>query len=116
MLKMMVLVKRNPDLPVEEFHEAWRAHGRMIADEPVFHRFIRRYEQHHRVLADYGAPIYQGQEYDGVAVQWFDSFKDFLAMLDTDEYRTKMQPDEARLLDLPNMVVLMTEEAEVCIG
>jgi hypothetical protein len=112
----MVLVKRNPALAREEFHEAWRAHGRMIAAEPVFHRYIRRYEQHHRLAADYSAPIYQGDEYDGVAVQWFDSFTDFLAMLDTEEYRTKMQPDEARLLDLPNMVILMTEEAEAFIG
>lgn len=112
----MVLVKRNPALGIEEFHAEWRAHGQMIADEPVFHRYIRRYEQHHRLPADYGGALYQGQEFDGVAVQWFDSFTDFLAMLDTPEYAAKMQPDEGRILDLPNMVILMTEEAEVVIG
>lgn len=115
MLKLTVLVKRNPALSVEDFHEAWRAHGRMIAEEPAFRAFIRRYEQHHRVPADYGSPLYQGEEFDGMAVQWFESFGDFMAMLRSPEYAAKMQPDEARLLDLPKMVILMTEEAEVFI-
>ena len=116
MIKLMVLVKRNPRLSVEEFHAEWRAHGQMIADEPVFSQYVRRYEQHHRVPADYGGPLYQGEEFDGIAVQWFDSFKDFMAMLQTPEYAAKMQPDEDRILDLPRMVILITEEPEVFIG
>jgi hypothetical protein len=116
MLKLTVLVKRNPALSIEDFHREWRAHGQMIADEPVFARYVKRYEQHHRVLPDYASPIYRGEEFDGVAMQWFDSFADFLAMLETPEYAAKMQPDEGRILDLPKMVILMTEEAEVFIG
>ena len=116
MIKLMVLVKRNPALSVEEFHAEWRAHGQMIADEPVFSEYVRRYEQHHRVPADYGSPLYAGDEFDGIAVQWFDSFSSFMAMLQTPEYAAKMQPDEGRILDLPKMVVLMTEEAEVFIS
>ena len=116
MLKLTVLVKRNPALSVEEFHAEWREHGRMIAAEPVFARYIRRYEQHHRVPADYGGPLYAGEEYDGIAVQWFDSFGSFMAMLQTPEYAAKMQPDEDRILDLPKMVVLITEEPEVFIS
>lgn len=112
MIKLTVLVKRNPALSVEEFHEEWRTHGRMIADEPVFHRYIRRYEQHHRVAADYRT----GDTFDGMVLQWFDSHADFIALLQTPEYAAKMQPDEARLLDLPGMVILFTEEAEVFIG
>ena len=111
MLKLTVLVKRNPALSVEEFHDEWRAHGRMIADEPVFHRYIRRYEQHHRALPDYR----NGDTCDGMAVQWFDSFRDFIALIETPEYAAKMQPDEARILDPDGIVVLFTEEAEVFI-
>jgi hypothetical protein len=111
-IKLTVLVKRNPALSVDEFHEAWRAHGRMIAEEPAFGRFIRRYEQHHRVPADYR----NGDTFDGMVLQWFDSYGDFVAMLQTPEYAEKMQPDEERLLDLPGMVILFTEEAEVFIG
>jgi hypothetical protein len=112
MIKLTVLVARNPALSIERFHEEWRAHGRMIADEPVFHRYIRRYEQHHRTVADYRT----GGTFDGVAIQWFDRYADFLALLETPEYTAKMQPDETRILDLDRMVVLFTDEAEVFIG
>jgi hypothetical protein len=112
MIKLTVLVKRNPALSIDDFHAEWRAHGRMIADEPVFHRFIRRYEQHHRVPADYR----NGDSYDGMAVQWFDSYRDFIALIETPEYVAKMQPDESRILDPDGIVVLFTEEAEVFIS
>ena len=111
MIKLTVLVKRNPALSVEEFHDEWRAHGRMIAEEPAFRQHIRRYEQHHRVPADYRS----GDTCDGMAVQWFDTYADFIALLQTPEYLAKMQPDETRILDLSGMVMLFTEEAEVFI-
>jgi len=110
-IKLTVLVKRNPALSVDEFHDEWRAHGRMIAAEPVFARYIKRYEQHHRVPADYR----NGDTHDGMAVQWYESYGDFVALLQTPEYVAKMQPDETRILDLSGMVVLFTEEAEVFI-
>ena len=112
MIKLTVLVKRNPALSVEEFHDEWRAHGRMIADEPAFARYIRRYEQHHRVTADYR----NGDTFDGMAVQWFDSYRDFIGLIETPEYAAKMQPDETRILDPAGLVILFTEEAEVFIG
>ncbi len=112
MIKLTVLVKRNPALSADEFHAEWRAHGRMIAAEPVFARYIRRYEQHHRVPADYR----NGDTFDGLAVQWFDSYRDFIALIQTPEYVAKMQPDEARILDPDGIVVLFTEEAEVFIS
>ncbi|MEX2293260.1 MAG: EthD domain-containing protein [Acidimicrobiales bacterium] len=111
MIKLTVLVKRNAALSVEDFHAEWRDHGRMIAAEPVFGRYIKRYEQHHRVAADYR----NGQDYDGMAVQWFDSYREFIDLISTPEYRAKMQPDEERILDPDGLVVLFTEEAEVYI-
>jgi hypothetical protein len=111
-IKLTVLVKRNPALSVDDFHAEWRLHGQMIADEPVFHQFIRRYEQHHRVPADYR----NGDTFDGMAVQWFDTYRDFIALIETPEYAAKMQPDEARILDPGGIVVLFTEEAEVFIS
>ena len=119
MIKLTVFVQRNPALSIDEFHAEWRAHGQMIADEPAFRTHIRRYEQHHRTLEDYRKPLLgdgpDRAQYDGVAVQWFDSFKDFLALIQTPEYAAKMQPDEARILDPDGIVVLFTEEAEVFI-
>jgi hypothetical protein len=108
-IKLTVLVARNPDLTVEEFHHEWRAHGRVIAEEPAFRRYIRRYEQHHRSVADYR----NGGVFDGLAVQWYDRYDDFLALLETPEYREQVRPDEARILDVDRLVVLFTDEAEV---
>lgn len=116
MIKLTVLVARNPALSVEAFHAEWRAHGRMIAEEPVFRRYIKRYEQHHRVPADYrNATTPDGRTYDGLAVQWFESYRDFIELISTPEYRAKMQPDEARILAPEGLVMLFTEEAEVFI-
>ncbi|MGH9137025.1 MAG: EthD domain-containing protein [Acidimicrobiales bacterium] len=112
MIQLTVLVKRNPALSVDEFHRRWREHGRMIADEPAFRRHIRRYEQHHRSRDDYGAT---GDTYDGLALQWYDSFDDFLAILGDAAYTEKLQPDEAVLLDMDKLVVLFTELPEVFI-
>jgi hypothetical protein len=110
-LQLTVLIKRHPDLAIEEFHERWRAHGRMIADEPDF-GMIRRYEQHHRAAADYR----NGDTYDGVAIQQYDDFDGFLAFLDAPAYAAKVRPDEQTLLDVDALVVLFTEPAEVFIG
>jgi hypothetical protein len=109
---MTVLVKRHRDLDVDAFHERWRAHGRMIADEPAFRTMIRRYEQHHRNPVDYR----NGDTFDGVAVQDFDDYGGFLAFVQSPEYETKVRPDEHTLIDIDAVVVLFSDEPEVYIG
>lgn len=111
MLRMTVLVKRHPDLDVDTFHERWRAHGRMIAEEPAFRTMIRRYEQHHRAAADYR----NGDTFDGVAVQEFDDYDGFLAFLGAPAYRDLVQPDEATLIDIDRVVVLFSDAPETYI-
>ena len=111
MLQLTVLVKRHPDLSVVEFHERWRAHGRMIAAEPAFRGVIRRYEQHHRAVRDYR----NGDTYDGVAIQHFDDMGGFVAFLEDPAYAAKVRPDEQTLLDMAGLVVLFTEMPEVFI-
>ncbi|HEY9557638.1 MAG TPA: EthD domain-containing protein [Acidimicrobiales bacterium] len=111
MIQLTVLVKRNPELSIDEFHDRWRAHGRMIAADPVFRRLMTRYEQHHRAVVDYR----NGDTFDGMALQWYETYDDFRALLASDEYETKMAPDEAQLLDLEELVVIFTEPGEVFI-
>jgi hypothetical protein len=112
MLQLTVLVKRHPDLSIEDFHERWRAHGRMIAAEPGLQKVIRRYEQHHRARKDYD----NGDAFDGVAIQHFDDMAGFLAFLETPAYMAKVRPDEQTLLDMDALVVLFTELPETYIG
>lgn len=111
MLRMTVLVKRHPDLDVDAFHARWRAHGRMIAEEPAFRTMIRRYEQHHRNAVDYR----NGDTFDGVAVQDFDDYKGFLAFIQAPEYAAIVRPDEETLLDMGSIVVLFSDEPETFI-
>jgi hypothetical protein len=111
MLRMTVMVKRHPDLDVDTFHERWRAHGRMIAEEPAFRSMIRRYEQHHRAAADYR----NGDTFDGVAVQEFDDYGGFLAFIGSPAYRELVQPDESTLIDLERVVVLFSDPPETYI-
>ena len=111
MLQLTVLLKRHPDLSIEEFHERWRAHGRVIAEEPGFRTMIRRYEQHHRAIEDYR----NGDTFDGVAIQHYDDFDGFLAFLQEPAYAEKIQPDETTMLDMDKIVVLFTDAPEVFI-
>ncbi len=116
MIQLTVLVKRHPDLSVEEFHARWREHGRMIAAEPDFRAVIRRYEQHHRAAKDYENPTVDGAvTYDGVAIQHFDDMAGFLAFLEAPAYLAKVRPDEQTLLDMDELVVLFCELPETFI-
>ena len=115
MLQLTVLVKRHPDLTVEEFHRRWREHGRTIAGEPTLARHIQRYEQHHRAVRDYEHGD-AGVTYDGLALQQFRSMKDFLAFIEEPKYAELIRPDELTLLDMPHLVVLFTEGPEAFIG
>ena len=112
MLQLTVLVKRHPDLSIEEFHARWREHGRVIAAEPDFQRVIRRYEQHHRSIKDYES----GDTYDGLAIQQYDDMAGFLAFLEAPAYAEKIRPDEDTMLDMSKLVVLFTDGPEVFIG
>jgi hypothetical protein len=112
MIKLTVLVKRNPALSVEEFHAEWREHGRMIAGEPDLRRHILRYEQHHRSIPDYE----NGGSFDGMVLQWYASYRDFMGFVQDPKYAELVQPDEQRLLDMDGIVVLFTDEADVFIG
>jgi uncharacterized protein (TIGR02118 family) len=111
-IKLICFVKRNPALSVGEFHDHWREqHARLIRDTPGVSEKILRYEQNHRVADDYA----RGDDFDGVAIQWFDSMDDFGAMVGHPEYRAHVAPDEDVLLDRDGLLWILTDEEEVVI-
>src|SRR5438445_9524 len=113
MIKLICVVKRNPSLSIEEFHEHWRGpHARLISETPGVADRIVRYEQNHRAAADYK----RGGDFDGVAIQWFESMDDFVAMVADPEYSELIAPDEDRFLDRDSFVWLLTEREETIIG
>jgi hypothetical protein len=111
-IKLICFVKRNPSLSIEEFHDHWRGrHARLIRDTPGVADRIVRYEQNHRCAEDYE----RGGDFDGVAIQWFDSMDDFVAMVADPEYQARVAPDERALLDLDGIVWILTGREEVVI-
>ena len=113
MIKLICFVKRHPSLSVEEFHDHWRGrHARLIRDTPGVADRVVRYEQNHRCAEDYE----RGGDFDGVAIQWFDSMDDFVAMVADPEYQARVAPDERSLLDLDGIVWILTEREEVVVS
>jgi uncharacterized protein (TIGR02118 family) len=113
MIKLICFVKRNPALSVDEFHDHWRTkHAPLIRDTPGVADRIVRYEQNHRTADDYA----RGGDFDGVAIQWFDSMDDFVAMVSDAEYQARVAPDEEALLDRGRLVWILTDEEEVVVA
>jgi hypothetical protein len=111
-IKLICFVKRNPSLGVDEFHDHWRGqHARLISETPAAADRIVRYEQNHRAPEDYK----RGGDFDGVAIQWFDSMGDFVGMVVDPEYQARVAPDEDVLLDRDGLVWILTDEEEVVI-
>lgn len=111
MIKLICFVKRNPALDVEEFHRHWRErHAAIIVETPDLAGRLVRYEQNHRLLDDYGQP--GRPDFDGVAVQWFDSMDDFVGMVSSDGYRDRLAPDEAFMLDGDGLRWILTDPEE----
>jgi uncharacterized protein (TIGR02118 family) len=111
-IKLICFVKRNPTLSVDEFHRHWREkHAPLIAETPGVAERIVRYEQNHRAPDDYA----RGGDFDGVAIQWFESMDDFAAMVRHPEYQARVAPDEDVLLDRDGLIWILTDEEEVVI-
>ena len=113
MVTLFAFVRRRPGLDREEFLTHWREnHGPLIAGTPELARHIVRYEQHAAHDADPG-DLPEG--FDGVAVQWYRSFEDFVAFVSEPAYLELVAPDEQRFLDLEHLEVVICDEPVVMI-
>lgn len=112
MVTLHALLVRRADLTHEQFLTHWReVHGPLIRDTPELARHVVRYEQH---------AVEEGRRggtpgYDGLAVQVYRSWEDFLAMLEEPAART-MADDEARFLDRDKLVVHFSTDRRIVIG
>ena len=111
MIKLICLLKRKPGMSPDDFHHYWRdVHGPLIASTKSGSHVLR-YEQNHRPLSAYAR---DPDGYDGVTVQWFESEAEFHASLAEDDYQL-IDEDLPRFLDVPALMFLLTEDAEVII-
>ena len=107
-MKLFAFVKRKEGLTHEEFLDYWRnSHGPLIRDTPALADCTLSYVQHAVSEQD-------GSGFDGVAVQEFASWDDFLAMLQGPA-GDAMRADEANFLDSSSIKVVFTDDAVVMI-
>jgi uncharacterized protein (TIGR02118 family) len=105
-MTLFAFVKRKEGTTHEQFLDYWRnQHGPLIRDTPALSEHVLRYEQHATHPND-------GSGFDGVAVQTFTSWADFVAMLGTPEGDV-MRADEANFLDSSSIKVVFTADRVV---
>lgn len=114
MIKLIVAVRRHPDLSVEAFQRHWRIeHARLVRECPATRRYVRRYVQCHTLASEYGAGAVA---FDGTAELWFDTLADKDAFFADPDYLRDVRPDEARFADMAETVFFVTEEVPVLDG
>ena len=118
MIRLVYLLRRKPELSLDEFHRVWRdEHGPLVA----FHQIglgIVRYTQSHRVddPANEAMTAARGgmePPYDGVAELWWESEEALAAASATDRGQragAELLADEARFIDHPNSPLWLAHE------
>jgi hypothetical protein len=114
MIKRIAFVTRHPDLTVDEFRDRWLGpHAEMVAQSPAAVGHLLRYEQHLRTPRDYSRT---DTPYDGVAIQWWDSWEGFTATRD-DPRHAAVGADFDQLFAPGGVLEVFTEpEQEVIAG
>jgi len=107
-LRLFAFVKRREGMSREEFLDYWRnQHGPLIRDTPALADRTISYVQH-------AAADQDGSGWDGVAVQEFADWDEFLAMLQGPA-GDAMRADEANFLDSSSIKVVFADDAVVMI-
>ena len=107
-MKLIAFVKRRSDMSREEFLEYWHGtHGPLIRDTPELRDRLLAYEQHPARPDDRSG-------WDGVAIQEFASWDDFIAMI-SGPAGELMRADEANFLDSSAIKVVFTEDPVVVV-
>ncbi len=111
MIKLIVVIRRNPAMSPAEFHRYWRTeHAKKVNSIAATAKYVRRYVQAHTLDSEYAA----GEPaYDGTAELWFDSVADKNAFYSDPDYLAIVNPDERVFADMTLTRFLVTEEEHV---
>ena len=107
MVKFSFLIQRLPGMSFESFVDYHKnKHALLFSSIPETQQYVRKYIITHAVAA----PGFPKPLYDGITEIWFDSLDDFHRFFATENYLTKVHPDESNFIDLSNVVVMVTTE------
>jgi hypothetical protein len=77
MLKLDILIVRNPNMTRDQFPAHWRdRHGPRFSSQPIVKKTVRRYLQS-RIVSNTPAGVFLAP-FDGIAQIWFDNVDGFL--------------------------------------
>ena len=114
MVKLIVCVKRRPDMDVEEVHQYSRtSHGELIKSVPGPRKYVRKYIQSNTVQQAYER---NEAPFDGVAELWFDDMAAVDGFFADPDYITKVRLDERKFTDHTNLAWFVTKEEPIIEG
>lgn len=115
MIKMINLLKRNPELSMEEFMDHYENVHRKIGEKYLSKFAIKYIRRYLRPLPESIFPAEMVRNYDVVMEIWFPdqkAFEDCFAVLVTEEAQAEIVADEEILFDRENMHFFIAEEHE----
>jgi uncharacterized protein (TIGR02118 family) len=112
LLKVDILVRRNPDMTHEQFVAYWRgSHAKLFSSQPIVKKTVRRYLQSF-IVPNYPKGVVAA-DYDGIAQLWFDDMPGFLTYAGSENYRDVIQVDEHKFTDSKRTELMFSEETTV---
>ncbi len=117
MIKVVMCMRRRPEMPAEEFHRYWREeHGPLVRSLAGAMGAVR-YVQSHTIAPDRNAALQASrgvaEPFDGLAEVWFASMESMLERFNSREAREAdrtLRADESGFIDLGRSSFFLTEE------
>lgn len=107
MIKFVYMINRVKNMSIEAFVDHHRnSHAPLFTSIPEAKQYIKKYVVSHPVAA----PNYPAPSYDGLTEIWFDSWADHNAFFTSDNYITKVKPDEPTFIDFGSVGIMVTDE------
>ena len=109
MLKLTILLKRNPSMSHDEFVTYHREHhAGLFMSVAAVQANVRAYTQQHTTGKSIeGLP---DAPYDGMTELWFDDVDGIRTLFTDEEYLRVIRPDEMKFCDLDAAAFLLTTE------
>jgi uncharacterized protein (TIGR02118 family) len=113
-IHLVAYVKARQGMSREDFRNHWaNVHGPLVAGIPNDPPHTAYYAQYPRLDADYDRP--NSPDFDGVALQSFESMDHFNAFLNHPDVAAKLGPDGPKFMDQEKSVWFLTDEPLVVI-
>lgn len=114
MLKLAILVRRNPALTRQQFREYLSTHhAALVRACPASSVYVRRYVQSFVQPDEHRSHDGSAVRYDALVELWFDDLQQMQTFYTDPDYVANVKPDEPNFADIANCSFIITEENRV---